>query len=179
MTVDPKGFIHVVNIGNGKVKEYDRDGNLRSTFGKLGDFPGEFTRPRGIAVDEEGQVFVVDAGHQVVQVFNDKHRILGDFGAPGLEAGSTNLPAGVAVSRDKDIVAFFQKYAAPKFKLFEVVFVTNQYSNAFNHALSVYGMGALPGAKEREAEDDRIRELNEAKKKANKPNTQQNQQQQK
>jgi len=168
MTVDPKGFLHVVNVGNGKVKEYDRDGNLRSSFGKLGDFPGEFTRPRGIAVDEDGQVFVVDAGHQVVQVFNEKKRILGDFGAPGLMAGSTNLPAGVAVTKDKELLDYFQKYAAPNFKLSELVFVTNQYHSEINHSLAVYGLGEFPGAKEREAEADRIREQNKARAKGNK-----------
>ena len=168
MTVDSKGNIHVVNVGNGKVKEYDRDGHMLSEFGKLGDFPGEFTRPRGIAVDADGWIFVVDAGHQVVEVFNEKHRILGSFGQPGLMAGSMNLPAGIAVSKDN--LDLFQKYAAPGFKLQEIIYVTNQYYTSINHALAVYGLGAMEGAKERAAAQEK-KDANDKKLKAkdNKP----------
>ena len=143
ISVDSKGNIHVVNMGNGTVKEYDLDGNMLSEFGKLGDAPGEFARPRGIAVDDAGMVFVVDAGNQVTQVFNDKHRILGFFGQPGLPAGSLNLPAGVVISKKN--LDLFQKYAAPGFKLQEVIFVTNQYSSPINPSLSVYGLGEMEG----------------------------------
>lgn len=148
--VGPTGNIRVGNMGNGSVKEYDLDGNLLSTFGKLGDAPGMFTRPRGLDIDDQGQVFIVDAGHQVVQVFNEKNRILGYFGQPGLPAGSLNLPAGVAVTKDN--LAYFQQFAAPGFKLQEVIFVTNQYSSPINHNLAVYGMGEMEGKKPGPAE---------------------------
>ncbi|MBU5614607.1 NHL repeat-containing protein [Geomonas azotofigens] len=160
LTVDSKGAVHIVNVGNGSIKEYDRDGNMLSVFGRIGDSPGEFTRPRGIAVDDDGQIFVVDAGYQVVQVFNEKHRILGYFGQPGLMAGSTNLPAGIVVSKKN--LDYFQKFAAPGFKLREVIFVTNQYSSAINHSVAVYGLGEMEGweerAKQRAKEDAEILE---------------------
>lgn len=145
MTVDGKGNIHVVNMGNGTVKEYDLDGNMLSSFGRLGDVPGEFTRPRGINVDEDGNIFVVDAGHQVVQVFNSDKRILGDFGVTGLPAGSLNLPAGVVTTREH--LDLFQKYAAPGFKLHQLIFVTNQFQSVINKAVSVYGMGEMVDGK--------------------------------
>ncbi|HBG06624.1 MAG: hypothetical protein A2075_18460 [Geobacteraceae bacterium GWC2_58_44] len=145
ITVDSNGNIRVVNMGNGKVKEYDIDGHLLSEFGQLGDRPGEFTRPRGVAVDESGQIYVVDAGHQVVQVFNNERRILGYFGKPGLPAGSLNLPAGIAVTKDN--LDLFQKMAAPGFKLEEVIFVVNQYASPINFSLAVYGLGEMEGKK--------------------------------
>lgn len=151
MTIDHNGNIRVVNMGNGKVKEYDLDGHMLSEFGRLGDRPGEFTRPRGVAVDSDGGIYVVDAGHQVVQVFNSERRILGYFGRPGLPAGSLNLPAGITVSSEKEYLDFFQKYAAPGFKLNQVVFVVNQYGSPINHTLAVYGMGEMEGLAEREA----------------------------
>lgn len=147
LTVDPKGMVHVANVGNGTVKQYDRDGNMLSVFGRIGDSPGEFTRPRGLAVDDDGNVFVVDAGFQVVQVFDDQHRILGYFGQPGLLAGSTNLPAGIVVSKSN--LNYFQQFAAPGFKLREVIFVTNQYTSSINHSLAVYGLGEMEGWQER------------------------------
>jgi DNA-binding beta-propeller fold protein YncE len=145
LTVDSKGNIFAVNIGNGKVKKYDLDGHLLSEFGKLGDAPAEFTRPRGVAVDDQGLIFVVDAGHGIAQVFNEEHHILGFFGQAGLLAGSLNLPAGIAVSKDN--LELFQKMAAPGFKLSEVIFVSNQYATPINHSLAVYGLGEMEGAK--------------------------------
>lgn len=145
LTVSPKGNISVVNMGNGSVKEYDLDGNMLSSFGRLGDSPGEFTRPRGITVDDDGNIFIVDAGHQVIQVFNPEHRILGFFGQPGLRQGSTNLPAGVAVTKEN--LDYWQKFAAPGFKLQEVIFVTNQFVSPINHAVAVYGLGEMEGKK--------------------------------
>lgn len=147
ITVDQKGNIHVVNMGNGSVKEYDLDGNMLSVFGKLGDSTGQFTRPRGITVDADGNIFIVDAGHQVIQVFNAEKRILGFFGQPGLPAGSTNLPAGVAVTREN--LDLFQKFAAPGFKLSEVIFVSNQFQSPINSAISVYGLGEMEGAEQK------------------------------
>lgn len=146
MTVGPKGNIHVVNMGNGTVKEYDLDGNMLSVFGSLGDVPGQFTRPRGITVDDDGNIFVVDAGHGVVQVFNSERRILGDFGRPGLPAGSLNLPAGVVTTKDKELLDQFQSYAAPGFKISELIFVTNQFISRFNKAVSVYALGEMAGS---------------------------------
>jgi sugar lactone lactonase YvrE len=148
--VDPKGIIYVVNMGNGKIKKYDRDGNFLEQFGGSGDVPGKFARPRGIAIDDEGLMFVVDAGNGVVQVFNEKNHILGSFGEPGLGAGSLNLPAGVAVSKDN--LELFQKYAAPGFKLHEVIFVTNQFISPITPGLSIYGLGEMEGTKKESAD---------------------------
>lgn len=148
ISVDPKGNIHVVNMGNGSVKEYDLDGNMLSVFGKLGDAPGQFTRPRGISVDPDGNVFIVDAGHQVVQVFNSDKRILGFFGQPGLPAGSMNLPAGVSVTKEN--LDLFQKFAAPGFQISEIIFVSNQYISPFNGAISIYALGEMAGADKKE-----------------------------
>ncbi|MCM0079969.1 hypothetical protein L4X63_00035 [Geomonas sp. Red32] len=153
MTVDSKGNIHVVNIGNGKVKEYDLDGHLLSEFGRMGDGFGEFTRPRGITVDDEGNIFIVDAGHQVVQVFNSQRRLLGFFGRPGLPAGSLNLPAGIVVTKEN--LPLFQKYAAPGFKLNQVVIVANQYASPINYSLAFYGMGEMEKKPEDKAKKEK------------------------
>jgi len=167
ITVDSKGNIRVVNMGNGKVKEYDLDGHMLSEFGRLGDSPGDFTRPRGVAVDNDGNIFVVDAGHQVVQAFNNERRMLGYFGKPGLPAGSLNLPAGIAVSTDN--LEHFQKLAAPGFKLQQIIYVVNQYASPINYSLAVYGLGEMEGAAERtaarKAEADKEKERKAAKEK--------------
>ncbi|GFO54599.1 hypothetical protein GMSM_16060 [Geomonas sp. Red276] len=166
MTVDSKGNIHVVNIGNGKVKEYDLDGHLLSEFGKMGDGFGEFTRPRGITVDDDGNIFIVDAGHQVVQVFNSQRRLLGFFGRPGLPAGSLNLPAGIVVTKEN--LPLFQKYAAPGFKLQQVLIVANQYASPINYSLAFYGMGEMEKKPEDKAKKGKVEEK-KGEEKAKKP----------
>ena len=140
LAMDSKGFLYATNIATGKVIKMDRDGHILMTFGKLGDIVGEFARPKGIAVDGEGRIFVVDGGHQNVQIFNDKGRILAFFGDPGLPVGSLNLPVGVATTTEN--LDYFQKMAAPGFKVEEVIIVTNQFGDA---KLSVYGLGRMEG----------------------------------
>ncbi|GFE62106.1 hypothetical protein [Geobacter sp. AOG2] len=142
IAADADGNLYTTNIGSGKILKYDRDGHLLSAFGKFGDSFGEFARPRGIAVDGSGLIYVVDAGHQNVQIFNKEGRILTFFGNPGLPAGSLNLPAGIAVTKDN--LEYFQKFAAPGFRLENVIFVVCQYGKP---SISVFGYGAMEGKK--------------------------------
>ncbi len=141
ITTDAAGFLYITNLGTGRVLKYDVDGNFLGGFGRIGNSSSEFSRPRGVAVDEVGDIFVADGGSQVVQVFNKDFRLLGFFGNPGLPAGSLNIPAGIAVSSDN--LDYFQKMAAPGFKLKRVIFVANQASTVINSAISVYGMGEM------------------------------------
>lgn len=144
LTIDEAGFLYVTNAGSGKVLKLDRDGHVISAFGKMGDGFGQFGRPRGIAVDKEGRIFVVDAAHQNVQIFEKTGRLLMFFGDPGLPVGSMNLPADVVVSTDN--LDFFQKYAAPGFRIEELIFVTNQFGKA---KVAVYGLGTMEGGEKK------------------------------
>lgn len=141
IAVDKKGSFYFTNMGRANVMKFDRDGNHLMTFGRAGDSFGEFTRPKGIAVDDEGRIYVVDNGFSNVQIFNEQGRILGFFGNPGLPAGSLNAPTGIAVTKDN--LEYFQKLAAPGFKLENVIFVVNQENTAINPFVSVYGIGEM------------------------------------
>ena len=128
----------ISNLGNGKVVEFDRDGHVLNSFGKLGDGFGMFGRPRGIDLSEEGYIYVTDARHQNVQIFDPEGRLLMFFGNSEKEKGSLSLPAGIAVTREN--LDYFQQFAAPGFKLEEVIMVVNQSGSP---KLSVFGRGAL------------------------------------
>lgn len=142
MTIDSKGLVYVTNMGTSKVIKLDRDGHVIGSFGKMGDGFGQFGRPRGISVDNNGLIYVVDAAHQNVQIFNNAGRVLMFFGDPGTPEGYLNLPAGITISTSN--LDYYQKFAAPSFKLESVIFVTSQFS-AGNAKISVYGLGKKEG----------------------------------
>jgi DNA-binding beta-propeller fold protein YncE len=139
---DAKGNMYATNIGSNKVMKFDLDGNLLGSFGGIGDQIGSFAKPKGIAVDDTGYIYIVDGGTNLVQMFNDQFRPLTFFGWPGLPFGSLNGPAGITVTTDN--VEFFQKYAAPGFKVEKLIFVVSQFGQEFCvPRLSVYGLGQM------------------------------------
>jgi DNA-binding beta-propeller fold protein YncE len=140
MNLDSHGYLYVTNIGTCKIVKMDADGHVLLSFGKQGDAPGMFARPRGVAVDSEGRIWVVDAAFQNVQIFTDKGKLLLFFGDPGLPHGSMNLPAGIAITSDK--IEYFQKFADPSFEVERLVFITNQSGD---DKVAVYGFGHLKG----------------------------------
>jgi streptogramin lyase len=144
LAIDSTGNLYVANIGNNRVIKYDQDGNYLGTFGGSGDTVGTFAKPKGVAVSPEGYIFVVDGGTNVVQLFDDKFHPLTYFGWPGLAKGSLNGPAGITLSTDKGNVEYFQKYAAPGFKVDYLVFVVSQFGQEFCiPRISVYGVGQM------------------------------------
>ncbi len=51
VAVDKDGNLYVADTLNDRVEVFDADGNFIRTLGKNGDGPGDFARPKGIAVD--------------------------------------------------------------------------------------------------------------------------------
>jgi sugar lactone lactonase YvrE len=137
LAIDRAGRIYVSDTGGFFIQVYAADGTHLRMIGEQGLSPGNFALPKGIAVDRENRVYVVDAATQVIQLFDAEGRILMYFGNPKLDGpGGTDLPAGIAV--DYDHLKYFQKYAAPDFKVEYLIFITNQYGN---HKVSVFGFG--------------------------------------
>ena len=136
LAVDRHGRLYVSDTGGFRVQVYDADGAFVRSFGQHGDRYGDMALPKGVAVDQEDRVYVVDARFQVVQVFDPEGRLLLVFGEPGASAASLYLPAKIAI--DYENVGFFQKYAAPGFRLEYLVIVTNQIGG---RKVSVYGFG--------------------------------------
>ena len=76
------------------------------SFGKVGNNPGFFSRPRGVAVDSDGNIYVVDALFDNVQIFSREGKLLMDFGGPGYRYGEFWLPSGIFIdNRDKIFIS--------------------------------------------------------------------------
>ena len=70
VTVDAKGMLYVSEIGRKHcISIFSPSGRFVKSFGREGGRPGEFSRPRGIAVDNCGVVYVCDYSNHRVQVF--------------------------------------------------------------------------------------------------------------
>jgi len=128
------GHIYVTDFGNSRVKIFHQDGTFFRSVGSYGRRPGQFVRPKGIAVDHDLNLFVVDAGFQNVQVFNEAGQLLMFMGGPYHGPGDMYLPANVIV--DYNHLSFYQKFVDPEYQLEYLIFVTNQYGP---DKVNVYG----------------------------------------
>jgi len=126
--------VYVSDMGDFKVKIYTHDGKFLSSVGSNGSNPGQFVRPKGIAVDMDKDLFVVDAGFENTQIFNKDGKLLLYFGGPYKGPGDMWLPAKVII--DYDNLKYFQKYVSPAYDLKYLIFVTNQYGP---DKVNVYG----------------------------------------
>jgi DNA-binding beta-propeller fold protein YncE len=141
-TIDSDGNSYISNIGSNLMIKLDQDGNFLGSFGGAGDQFGQFSKPKGIALDKDKRIYVVDGGSNTVQLFDDQFRTLTYFGWPGLPFGSLNGPAGIAISTDN--MEYFQKYAAPGFKVDSLIYVVSQFGQEFCvPRISVYGLGMM------------------------------------
>jgi DNA-binding beta-propeller fold protein YncE len=84
---------------NFRVQAFDRTGRFVRQIGRLGDSPGLFARPKGIAVDSQGHLYVADAAFNNVQVFESDGTLLLGFGSLGHGVGEHWMPLGLAIDR--------------------------------------------------------------------------------
>ncbi len=94
---------------NFRIQEFDAAGAFVRAIGELGDVPGTFTRPKGIAVDSEGNLYVADAAFNNIQVFNARGELLMAFPDRKSEEGQLTLPEGVFIDR-RDRIMVADKY---------------------------------------------------------------------
>jgi DNA-binding beta-propeller fold protein YncE len=80
---------------NFRVELFGPDWLPQGVVGGLGDSPGLFARPRGLAFDGDGNLYVADAAFDNIQIFDLEGRLLLYFGKSGDEAGQFCLPAGL------------------------------------------------------------------------------------
>jgi DNA-binding beta-propeller fold protein YncE len=141
LAVDTQQHLYVSDTINFRIERFTAEGLYVGRVGDIGNRPGHFSRPKGIALDRENRLYVVDSAFQNVQVFDPDGRTLTYFGGSGVGPGQLYLPADISI--DYESVDYFQRHAAPGFKLEYVIFVTNQFGP---NKINVYGFGRLAGA---------------------------------
>jgi DNA-binding beta-propeller fold protein YncE len=66
----------------------------------MGDEPGTFSRPKGVAADSDGNIYVVDALLDNIQIFDIRGRMLMAFGEHGRRYGEFWLPTGIYIDNN-------------------------------------------------------------------------------
>jgi DNA-binding beta-propeller fold protein YncE len=89
----------VADTLNNRIEIFDGDGKFVTTFGKAGDGPGYFARPKGVAIDSDNHIWVVDGQQDRVQVFNQEAQLLISFGGHGLLPGMFQGITGLAIDK--------------------------------------------------------------------------------
>ncbi len=130
------GRLYVSDTTNFRIQVFDLEGKFTATFGKIGDRPTTFTRPKGVDVDKEGRIYVVDAAFENVQVFDRQFKLLLFMFGPGYERHNINLPAGITLVYDN--LEYFKEYLSPHFKAEYLLLVT---SNFGLNKVNVYAFG--------------------------------------
>lgn len=86
--------LYVADTLNFRVQIFDRAGDGRLTFGRLGLYVGQMTRPKGVAVGRDGRIYVVESYFDHLLVFDPRGELLLPIGGTGQGIGQFYLPAG-------------------------------------------------------------------------------------
>ncbi len=85
---------------NFRVQRLAISGEFVTTFGALGDAPGEMPRIKGLAVDSMGQLWISDGQTDRISLYRSDGTFLMSFGASGSGDGEFSFPAGMAAHPD-------------------------------------------------------------------------------
>lgn len=94
---DARGRVAIVDGLAACVNVFDTNGRFLFRFGGLGDSPGRFISPFGIACNTTGDYFVTDGGAHRVSRFDTAGNFELAWGEPGLGAGQFYKPRGAVI----------------------------------------------------------------------------------
>jgi hypothetical protein len=69
LVLGPAGDLFVANTGQGQIVHYDASGVVSNVWGGIGEAPGQFREPTGLAVGDH-EVYVADFANARIQVFS-------------------------------------------------------------------------------------------------------------
>jgi DNA-binding beta-propeller fold protein YncE len=121
LTFDASGNLYVTDVTPEmhRVLVIDSDGDLKLSFGRQGEAPGEFSYPNGIAVDDSGRIFVADGNNGRMQAFDKDGEFLFMI-SRGMSPGDLSMPRGIAIDGDgRLLIADTSRGAVQVYKLID------------------------------------------------------------
>ena len=104
VVVDSEGYIYAGDYGglNDRIQKMDRQGRFVLEWGSMGEAPGQFMRPQGMAIERSGGaefLLVTDCANHRVQRFMLDGTFVGTIGSVGRAPGEFRFPIAIAVDR--------------------------------------------------------------------------------
>jgi DNA-binding beta-propeller fold protein YncE len=104
VVIDKAGNFYVSEYGeNDRIQVFSPEGKWLRQWGGHGYEPGEFLRPRAMAIDDEDHIYVADSTNNRIQVFDTQGKLLRFWGERGDGPGQMYYPFDIAIGPDKSL----------------------------------------------------------------------------
>ncbi len=104
VVIDSAGNFYVSEYGeNDRIQVFTPEGRWLRQWGGHGYEPGEFLRPRAIAIDDRDRIYVADSTNNRIQVFDTAGKLLNLWGEKGDGPGQLYYPFDLAIGPDRSL----------------------------------------------------------------------------
>jgi DNA-binding beta-propeller fold protein YncE len=119
VVIDQAGNFYVSEYGeNDRIQVFSPEGKWLRQWGGHGYEPGEFLRPRALAIDEQDRIYVADSCNHRIQVFDTQGKLLRMWGSRGEGPGELSYPYDLCIGPDHCLyVCEYGNHRVQKFTL--------------------------------------------------------------
>jgi DNA-binding beta-propeller fold protein YncE len=119
VVIDRSGNFYVSEYGeNDRVQVFSPEGKWLHQWGGHGYEPGEFLKPRALAMDRAERLFVADSCNHRIQVFDTEGKLLDMWGSRGSAPGEMSYPYDLSIGPDGHLyVCEYANHRVQKFTL--------------------------------------------------------------
>lgn len=101
VVIDRAGNFYVAEYGeNDRIQVFSPDGKWLRQWGGHGYEPGQFLRPRALAIDANDRIYVADSCNHRIQVFDTQGKLLRAWGERGPALGQMSYPYDIQLAPD-------------------------------------------------------------------------------
>lgn len=96
--IDSQGLFYVSEYGdNDRIQVFSPEGDWIRQWGGHGYEPGQFLRPRALAIDENDALYVADSCNHRIQVFDTTGKLIRSWGERGSQPGQMSYPYDICL----------------------------------------------------------------------------------
>lgn len=104
VVIDRAGNFYVAEYGeNDRIQVFSPEGRWLRQWGGHGYEPGQFMRPRALAIDDHDRLYVADSCNHRIQVFNTEGKLLAMWGERGTAPGQMSYPFDLCIGPDGNL----------------------------------------------------------------------------